>query len=624
MLFLLRRQTEAEFLKLGVIDGGGGFIHNIAARIVLRECDNVADCVLSGKNRYETVEAEGESAVRGRAILECVHKESELFVGALRGEAQKLEHLILKFGVVDTYGAASELGAVDDDIIGRCADIACICAEHRDILRIGGCEGVMHRIVTLSLLIPFEEGEVHDPEGGEYILVAQTETVAHLKTQLAKLLAGLHGLAGENEEEIAGFGSGTLAPFAELLLGVEFTDRALHGTILLEFNPNHTLGSDLRTLHEVSELVELLAGVSGTSGSADTDYGLCIVGHAESLPLGEVGEVDKLHSEADIGFVAAVEAHCVGPGHAGERLGEVDTLGIFENVFHEPLEHLDDILLLHEAHLAVDLGEFRLAVGAQVFIAETFGDLEISVVAADHEELLEELRRLGECIELAGVHSGGHHEVACALGSGLHENRGFDFQEALRVEITTDFESHLMAQLEILAHAGTAEVKISVFHAEVVAAVGVVLDSEGGDLRTVEHIDVIGHDLDVARGEVGILRGTLLDLTFDFHHKLATQRVGFCEEFGIQFLIEHYLCDAISVAQVKESHATHLAHTLHPSGQSGFTAGVGEPQLAASSVSKHVYTVSLCCVGEAGFGLPGECSEFKRTKLTKKLHIPQS
>ena len=101
-------------------------------------------------------------------------------------------------------------------------------------------------------------------------------------------------------------------------------------------------------------------------------------------------------------------------------LGKIDSLYIFEYMLHQTLEHLYHIVLFHEAHFAVNLSELRLTVGAEVFVAEALGNLEIAVIAAHHEKLLEDLRALWQGIELSGIHTRGHHEVSGAFGSGLH------------------------------------------------------------------------------------------------------------------------------------------------------------------------------------------------------------
>ena len=54
---------------------------------------------------------------------------------------------------------------------------------------------------------------------------------------------------------------------------------------------------------------------------------------------------------------------------------------------------------LDEGHLEVELRELGLAVGAQVLVAEAAGDLEVALEARDHQELLEQLRRLRQRVE---------------------------------------------------------------------------------------------------------------------------------------------------------------------------------------------------------------------------------
>ena len=70
------------------------------------------------------------------------------------------------------------------------------------------------------------------------------------------------------------------------------------------------------------------------------------------------------------------------------------------------LDELEDVLLLDERHLEVDLRELRLAVGAQVLVAEAARDLEVALEAGHHQQLLELLRRLRQRVELAAVQRG--------------------------------------------------------------------------------------------------------------------------------------------------------------------------------------------------------------------------
>ena len=94
------------------------------------------------------------------------------------------------------------------------------------------------------------------------------------------------------------------------------------------------------------------------------------------------------------------------------------------------LPDIDDVLLFDETHLDVELGEFRLAIGAKIFIAVTPSDLEIPLDAADHQQLLEQLGRLRERVPVAGLQAHGHEEISRSLGGGSGEGRGFDLHEA--------------------------------------------------------------------------------------------------------------------------------------------------------------------------------------------------
>ena len=46
-------------------------------------------------------------------------------------------------------------------------------------------------------------------------------------------------------------------------------------------------------------------------------------------------------------------------------------------------------------------------------------------------------------------------------------------------------------------------------------------------------------------------------------------------EGGVNLVVEHYLSDAVAVADVDKSHAAHFAHTLYPAGKSDLSAGIG-------------------------------------------------
>ena len=92
--------------------------HHVAALIVLGECDEVADALLSAEEGAETVKAECDASVRRSTVLESVDQEAEAVVRILMAEAEDLEHTLLYPGIVDTDGAAAHLGAVEHEVVG--------------------------------------------------------------------------------------------------------------------------------------------------------------------------------------------------------------------------------------------------------------------------------------------------------------------------------------------------------------------------------------------------------------------------------------------------------------------------------------------------------------------------
>ena len=79
------------------------------------------------------------------------------------------------------------------------------------------------------------------------------------------------------------------------------------------------------------------------------------------------------------------------------------------------LQEAHQVLLLGEAQLQVKLRELRLTVCPQILVPEAAGDLEITLEAGDHEELLELLRRLGQGVEVTPLQPAGHQVIARAL-----------------------------------------------------------------------------------------------------------------------------------------------------------------------------------------------------------------
>src|SRR5690349_1401411 len=110
------------------------------------------------------------------------------------------------------------------------------------------------------------------------------------------------------------------------------------------------------------------------------------------------------------------------------------------------------MLAARETHLQVNLREFELAIGAKIFVAETARNLEVAVETRDHQNLLEDLRRLRQCIKLARMYPAGNQKIARAFWRAFGQDRRFNFQKTLLAQIVADRQRNLMSQLEIALH----------------------------------------------------------------------------------------------------------------------------------------------------------------------------
>ncbi len=237
--------------------------------------------------------------------------------------------------------------------------------------------------------------------------------------------------------------------------------------------------------------------------------------------------------------------------------------------------------LVHERGLDIDLGELRLAVGAQVLVAEALDDLVIAIEAGDHQQLLEQLRRLRQGEELAGMDTRRHQVVARAFGRALGQHRRFDVDEAVVIEEAAEGAGRLVAQHHVLLHLRPAQVDDAIDQAHVFGEV-VVIKLERRRHRGVEYFQLVAEDLDLARRHVGILgaRRAAPHLAGDPQHELAAHGLGQLEHLGTIGIADH-LGEAFAVAQVDEDHAAMIAAAVVPAAEGDDLIDVGGGELTA-------------------------------------------
>ncbi len=260
-----------------------------------------------------------------------------------------------------------------------------------------------------------------------------------------------------------------------------------------------------------------------------------------------------------------------------------------EDAFDAALDDLLDVLLLAETHLEVELQELRLAVAAEVFVAEAAGDLEVTVEAADHRELLELLRRLGEYEERSGVRAGGDDIFARAFGRALDEARRIDFHAVLLDEVRADDLEDFGTQQDVLLHAFAAQIEVAVLEAQFFVRFLVAVDLERRGLGFVEDDEFRRHEFDGARGLVRALRAleALLHRARDLEHPFRTHLLRGGEDRFV-FRLDDDLRETVAVAHVEEDEASVVTAAVHPSADGDGLADVGIAEFSAGVGTQHV------------------------------------
>jgi hypothetical protein len=195
-------------------------------------------------------------------------------------------------------------------------------------------------------------------------------------------------------------------------------------------------------------------------------------------------------------------------------------------------DDVEDHLRPRVRNLEVDLREFELPIRTLILVAEAARELDVAIHPRDHQDLLEDLRRLREREELAGMHAARHQEVARALGSGLGQDRRFDLPEALIVEIVPERERDLVPEADVPLQLRPAQVEIAVLQADLFRNVHLFGNRERRRLRLVENPDIARAHFDFTSRHVGVgrFRRAALDLADHRDHVLGPQALDPLEQ----------------------------------------------------------------------------------------------
>jgi hypothetical protein len=257
-----------------------------------------------------------------------------------------------------------------------------------------------------------EQRKIGDPEKFEGLGIEQVLSLrdrqAELPEQARRALGGSRG----HQQQVVGAGvdAPERRPQHALAERLDRTERRLAGPDPDQTGEAHLLG----LIDEHVELTPRVLVAAGHGQAANHPaVGNDLLEHPELRIAEDVGQVVNLQPAPQIRLVRSVLRDCLRVGHAANRQRDVAP-DLLEDLAHQGLDQAVDDVRSGKGHLDVDLGQLELTVGPLIFVAEAADDLKVTVGPCDHQDLLENLRRLRQRVKLPGVDPARHQEVARA------------------------------------------------------------------------------------------------------------------------------------------------------------------------------------------------------------------
>src|SRR5207244_5558697 len=122
----------------------------------LEESDNIANRVLPCKQHNNTIQTQGNSSVRRRAVLKSFQEKSKAPFSLFIAETQSLKHRGLNVLAMDTDRAATDFHSIQDQVIGFGAHAGGVGKNLVNIFFHWRGEGMVAGDVTLLGFVVFE------------------------------------------------------------------------------------------------------------------------------------------------------------------------------------------------------------------------------------------------------------------------------------------------------------------------------------------------------------------------------------------------------------------------------------------------------------------------------------
>ena len=238
-----------------------------------------------------------------------------------------------------------------------------------------------------------------------------------------------------------------------------------------------------------------------------------------------------------------------------------------------------------------------MPISSQIFVPHAPGNLVVAIDAANHEELLGNLRALRQHVERAWLQPARDGELSGALRGGHPQERSLHLDEALAIHRPPERGVHFRPQPEVPLHPLAAKVDISVLKPYLLISFGPRVQRERRRLSCGEDFHFVRTDFDLTRVET-FVRSALRTEPHRARHPHDVFRPKFLGA------VDNTLDDAGVVPHVYERQVLALlAPSRHPTTDRDLLAGIFGSQAAAkvcaetAGARRVVAWARLTCLG---------------------------
>ena len=356
----------------------------------------------------------------------------------------------------------------------------------------------------------------------------------------------------------------------------------------------------------------------------DVAHGLRVGEDAELGAARRLGRLLDLHPEAQVGPVDAEAQHRLVVAHPLERRLELHADALAPDAHDDPLHQREQELAVGERHLDVELRQLLEPVGARILVAHAARDLVVALEPGDDEQLLRDLRRLRQRVELARLQARRDDEVARALGRRLPEHRRLDVDEALALHLLADDPDELRARADVPLHVLAPQIEPAVLHAQRLVDV-LLVELERQRRRRRDDGQLLDLELDLAGRHLRVhgLGRAAHDRAARLEDELVADAVRDARRVGRVLGVHDELRHAGLVAKVDEDEAAVVAAPRRPAGERDGPALVLGPRLAATEVSAaHAPRLAASSSRVVGSSPPGRTMRTPSPSTTTVVFAP--